>query len=249
MSTTPAQARDFHADGLTWALADSMQSQRMDDWTADDIARAFEAGAKLAMALAAPEAAPAVHAPIDVEAVAEVVDTEEGLELRWLIEGGVAALAEGLVLVAPHQPITDEFGHGQVHAAPTAQPEAPAQDAQPDSSAVICPQCSHQFRAIPMNVQRLMLDAGFEPPFTAQPARAVPPGYPVHLSSAQRTPNHPRFSVFDGGVMDDDFIFDAMLRITGDFPDEATRIAYSQMVADLLNAPDAAARPQADPTT
>lgn len=31
---------------------------------------------------------------------------------------------------------------------------------------VICPKCVHQFRAIPENVQQLMLDAGFEPPFT-----------------------------------------------------------------------------------
>ena len=31
---------------------------------------------------------------------------------------------------------------------------------------VICPACVHQFRAIPENVQRLMIDAGFEPPFT-----------------------------------------------------------------------------------
>jgi len=30
---------------------------------------------------------------------------------------------------------------------------------------VICPKCVHQFRAIPENVQRLMIDAGFEPPF------------------------------------------------------------------------------------
>jgi hypothetical protein len=37
---------------------------------------------------------------------------------------------------------------------------------------VICPECSHQFRAIPCDVQRLMLDAGFEPPFTAPPAQA-----------------------------------------------------------------------------
>ena len=32
---------------------------------------------------------------------------------------------------------------------------------------VICPNCCNQFRAIPVNVQQLLLDAGFEPPFTA----------------------------------------------------------------------------------
>ena len=37
----------------------------------------------------------------------------------------------------------------------------------PNNDEVICPSCTAQFRAIPVNVQRLMLDAGFEPPFTA----------------------------------------------------------------------------------
>lgn len=41
---------------------------------------------------------------------------------------------------------------------------------QPNSDEVICPGCAHQFRAIPVNVQQLMLDAGFEPPFTGPPA-------------------------------------------------------------------------------
>jgi hypothetical protein len=35
---------------------------------------------------------------------------------------------------------------------------------------VICPNCCNQFRAIPVNVQQLMLDAGFEPPFKTYPA-------------------------------------------------------------------------------
>lgn len=30
---------------------------------------------------------------------------------------------------------------------------------------VICPACTHQFRAIPVNVQALLLAAGYEPPF------------------------------------------------------------------------------------
>lgn len=48
---------------------------------------------------------------------------------------------------------------------------APAQPVEPNNDEVICPNCVHQFRAIPVNVQRLMLNAGFEPPFT-QPAQA-----------------------------------------------------------------------------
>lgn len=35
----------------------------------------------------------------------------------------------------------------------------------PNNDKVICPNCCHQFRAVPVNVQRLMLDAGLEPPF------------------------------------------------------------------------------------
>ena len=40
-----------------------------------------------------------------------------------------------------------------------------------DDDKVICPACCHQFRAIPPNVQQLMLNAGFKPPFTAPPQR------------------------------------------------------------------------------
>ena len=36
---------DWRGHGLSWALADSMASQRDDEWTADDVARAFADGA------------------------------------------------------------------------------------------------------------------------------------------------------------------------------------------------------------
>lgn len=39
-----------------------------------------------------------------------------------------------------------------------------------DDKSVICPSCAHQFRAIPTQVQRLLLAAGYEPPFDAEPA-------------------------------------------------------------------------------
>lgn len=47
---------------------------------------------------------------------------------------------------------------------------------------VICPACCAQFRAIPVNVQRLMLDAGFEPPFVAAPP--AQPAQPLTLVQA-----------------------------------------------------------------
>lgn len=52
---------------------------------------------------------------------------------------------------------------------------------QPNNDEVICPSCCTQFRAIPVNVQRLILDAGFEPPFVAVPQPAYVP-----LSDAAR---------------------------------------------------------------
>lgn len=39
---------------------------------------------------------------------------------------------------------------------------------QPNAQEVICPNCSHQFRAIPVQVQDLLKAAGYEPPFTDQ---------------------------------------------------------------------------------
>lgn len=68
-----------------------------------------------------------------------------------------------------------------------APPAAPAPAAPvPDGMAtnadeVICPNCAHQFRAIPENVQSLLLASGHEPPFT------TPPAAPVVPQPAQRT--------------------------------------------------------------
>ena len=48
----------------------------------------------------------------------------------------------------------------------------------PNNDEVICPNCVHQFRAIPQNVQQLMLDVGFKPPFT-NPAQPEPVAHDV----------------------------------------------------------------------
>lgn len=56
-----------------------------------------------------------------------------------------------------------------LYATPPAQPAPAVPDGVPDTSLVICPNCCTQFRAIPQDVQRLMIDAGFEPPFVAAP--------------------------------------------------------------------------------
>lgn len=61
-----------------------------------------------------------------------------------------------------------------------------------------------------------------------------------YLASHMRSPDDkPRFRVgADGGVIDDDdFLFDALIRIEGDFAD-GDRLAYAQWMADALNEAD-----------
>lgn len=93
-----------------------------------------------------------------------------------------------------------------LRAALAEQPE-PTQECSDED--VICPNCCSTFRAIPVAVQRLMLDAGFGPPFTAppkqpepwrcgcganlyidaegRPASKAPPRKPVRLTDAEIT--------------------------------------------------------------
>lgn len=62
----------------------------------------------------------------------------------------------------------------------------------------------------------------------------------LYLASDMRSPEScPRFTVQDGGswIDDDDFIFDAMIKISGDFSDQA-RARFSQWVCDTLNEAD-----------
>lgn len=63
--------------------------------------------------------APDVEAePIQVTAVGEVVETDDGLEVRSLLEGGWSELAEGMVIYTSDQPLTDDDGQGVAYAAP-----------------------------------------------------------------------------------------------------------------------------------
>lgn len=65
----------------------------------------------------------------------------------------------------------------------------------------------------------------------------------VVLASEQRNPDgRPRFSASEDGrlIDDDDFIFDASLRVSGDFGGDEERRAYAQWIADTLNAADQA---------
>lgn len=59
-------------------------------------------------------------------------------------------------------------------------------------------------------------------------------------SDMRQSDVRPRFTVQDEGrwIDDDDFIFDAMLKISGDFSDES-RKRFAQWICDTLNAADA----------
>lgn len=72
--------------------------------------------------------------------------------------------------------LVDEMQAGAKRLLPATPPAAPQ---APDPEKVICPACVTQFRAIPTQVQGLLLAAGYEPPFlagaqAAQPAGMVP---------------------------------------------------------------------------
>ena len=76
----------------------------------------------------------------------------------------------------PKQPAPVAKPHEQEPVACGGEQEAPyighdCNPAFPDTMKVFCPACCTKFCAIPTNVQKLMLDAGFEPPFTSPPQR------------------------------------------------------------------------------
>jgi hypothetical protein len=110
---------------MTQAMRDVTDSE---DWTWEDLLAAAEAITEaeyeaIAAAPIAQQAAPAQpQEPIGVEAVAEVINTNEGPILRWLIEGGICDIPEGVVLLISHRPITGDDGSGEVYTAPQAAP-------------------------------------------------------------------------------------------------------------------------------
>jgi hypothetical protein len=56
--------------------------------------------------------------PVTVEAVATIVKGADGLDIDWLVEGGICALAEGETLLVSQHRLTDETGSGEVYLAP-----------------------------------------------------------------------------------------------------------------------------------
>jgi hypothetical protein len=57
-------------------------------------------------------------------------------------------------------------------------------------------------------------------------------------TTSMRSTRLRRFNPTPNGkaIDDDDFVYDALLRISGDFPDEAVRLSYAQWLCDKLNA-------------
>lgn len=68
----------------------------------------------------------------------------------------------------PPQPCPKKYALAECRAA-----SKPAQEPDPDK--VICPNCCHQFRAIPVSVQQILLNLGCEPPFMGTPEPAQEP--------------------------------------------------------------------------
>ena len=76
-------------------------------------------------------AQPVAQEPIHIEAVAEVVlDDDDVPTLRWLVEGGIADLPAGMVLMISDLPLTDDYGSGEVFRA--SQPQQAPLKERPD---------------------------------------------------------------------------------------------------------------------
>lgn len=56
--------------------------------------------------------------PIGIEAVATIDEQR----IKWLVEGGIASLPSGTVLLISHEPITDQSGYGEVFASQKTSP-------------------------------------------------------------------------------------------------------------------------------
>lgn len=100
---------------------------------------------------------------------------------------------------------------------------APDGDVEPvageaSNSEVICPACCHQFRAIPPNVQQLMLDAGFEPPFTHPP---TPPQDANTITVRLTREQHQELRWLAEEFRVD--MSDELLDLLGTFPDESPK--------------------------
>jgi hypothetical protein len=98
----PAQQEpvDWHAHGMAWAQADAMEAHNdgEPEWIANDVARAFEAGARAALATAAPPAQ--TERPAQQEARIVHVCLEKDIECgkhskNWCGQCPLWAYAEG----------------------------------------------------------------------------------------------------------------------------------------------------------
>lgn len=106
------------------------------------------------------------HVTVRAEQCAELAKGEARIEaIRWPLIYAHNAL-EFIRLMHPN--IYAECGDDD-----TLRKEreaAIAQETEPNNEHVICPNCTTQFRAIPVQVQSLLLAAGYEPPFLGKPA-------------------------------------------------------------------------------
>lgn len=80
------------------------------------------------------------------------------------------------------------------------------------------------------------------PPALVRLSEGLGAAYDGHYLASEQRPRDggPRFRVSDGGrtISDEDFIFDALIRVGGDFGDDVLRTRYAQWMCDALNEAD-----------
>lgn len=64
------------------------------------------------------QSAPVANEPVMLTAAAVVRDSEDGKYLDWLLEGGIAELVPGQVLIVADQDVTDDCGDGELYRLP-----------------------------------------------------------------------------------------------------------------------------------
>lgn len=122
VGVVPAKRIDAETISLARAWADWLKTN---DAPINAASRETLAGvlSRCVASLASP--ATSVGEPVTVEAVATVRRVDGNTYLDWLIEGGIAAMAEGQVLlISGGANLTDDTGSGEVYLTPPAAPAA-----------------------------------------------------------------------------------------------------------------------------
>ena len=216
--TTPHRTLQMALDALD-AITDDVDGTGLNTMPSFD--KALDAIAALREALNAPEPEP----------VAEVYRARYGRRARYIGVDDVRKL-DGVAL----PPLGTKL-----YAAPPAAPAPVPDGMETNADEVICPNCAHQFRAIPENVQSLLLASGHEPPFTASPAAPAAP-VPAGWVMVPREPTPEMIAAYLAANTQYWAEVDALPRTPvtkwrQGTPSDATRESYRAMIAASPAAP------------